>query len=714
MTPTFAFTPRRWLVAVSPLLMLLCLVLIVVNVMNYRHLHTEAFEQRTASYEAGTIKAASALDKMIVKVEQEAEALAAAITDGSLPVKDYEKALAEMLQRDPLFYGGAIAFAPYAFDPGRRLYAPYFARKDNALEFMYIEESYDYTDDKQEWFVKAMASGSRWSDPYFDASIGDILMTTYSAVVYKEDESGHRQAIAVVTIDVSLEALGNTVKALGLGSTGYAEIVNDKGVYLYTPTESRVLNQESLFDSHSWAHDNAFELLQQLIANSDTGLTKLYDPAHDTFQWVSVAPIPTTPWHIIGNFTDTEVESRTPMLRHVLMYIILGTVLFLFIALLYKQVATPGPDSIISWTTSILLSVVLIIGIGQIWLVSMKYSSDHDRAIFPVINQQAVAREIRDYNLRASEHLTAPPLTILTGIYIESMKFLGPSDLQIVGSIWQKYDIERHRGVERGIIFQGAAKLRMSEPVVLAQGDSELVRWQFSGEWRFKHYYMRYPLVKDVFGIGLFPRDIDDNILLLPDVDSYPYLVPSQLPGLSPDVFLLGWRITNTYFELHPWQRNTTFGRPATLKNEALPELYFSSEMEKVFINSVISSLTPLAIAMTITFIVLLISSRDKARLDALRTGVGFDIGICTSIFFVVVLSHIGLRANIVSDEVFYLEYFYLLMYCNLLWVCFHSILSGLDHSVLEKWTFGVSAKKVYFPINFLAIFGFTWLIFYS
>jgi hypothetical protein len=78
-----------------------------------------------------------------------------------------------------------------------------------------------------------------------------------------------------------------------------------------------------------------------------------------------------------------------------------------------------------------------------------------------------------------------------------------------------------------------------------------------------------------------------------------------------------------------------------------------------------------------------------------------------------VVLSHIGLRQRIVSEEIFYLEYFYLLMYSNLIWVCFHSILASLDHPLLEKLTFGLTAKKVFFPINFLIIFAFTWLIFY-
>ena len=710
----FEFSPRRSLVAISPVLMLLCLALAAGSIYDFLRLNNLADENRKASYIADTQAAANALDKTLVSVERQAEALAAAIGDGSLARENYKQTLAKMLQRDPAFYGGGIAFMPYEYDAQRRLYAPYFAKKGDTLEFMQIEDVYDYTDASQAWFGEAIASGSRWSAPYFDKSLGDILMTTYSAVVYRDDASGDRQPIGVVTIDISIESMGDAVKGFGLGSNGYLEIVSAEGVYLYSPTLSRVLNQDSIFDSTQWVQDKAFDKLHTLITDNENGLVKLHHVARDKHEWISATSLPTTPWHVVGVFAEPLEELHSPALRHRLMFIILGLVLFLSIVLLYKQVVPPAAGAIISWPSAILVTLVLVIGVGQIWRVTMQFASDSNRQVFPIVSQQAVDRLVEEYEQRAAKHLTAPPVVIPTGLYIESMKFLDNSDLQLVGGVWQKYNIDRDRGVERGVTFPGAAKLRVEEPVVLTIGDYELVRWQFSGDWRFKHQFARFPLLKDDFGIGILPRDKASNIMLVPDVESFPYLGSSQLPGLSPNVFLLGWRITDSSFELRPWQHNTTFGRPATLKNQALPEWYLSIGMEKVFVNSVISNLTPLAIAMTIAFMVLLISTRDLARLDILRTGVGFDLGICTSIFFVVALSHIGLRSNIISDEIFYLEYFYMLMYLNLIWVCCHSILSGFNAPSLEKWTFGVSAKKAFFPLNFLVIFIFTWLTFYS
>lgn len=714
MNRRFELSPRRALVLLSPFLMLASLLLVIFNVYDFMHINSVADEQRKAHYVLDTQSAANALDETLKEVQDQAEALAAAIGDGSLTKRNYKKALAAMLESDPAFYGGAIAFAPYAFDPERRLYAPYFAKRDGSLSFMHIEDAYDYTDANQKWFSEAIEFGSSWSAPYFDKSVGDILMTTYSAVVYRDSTSGGREAVAVVTIDISIESMGEVVRVFGLDSNGYLEIVSAEGRYLYSPTLSRVLNQESLFDSAQWLHNAAFDELRALIANNETGLVELHSASSDVHEWISATSLPTTPWHVVGVFAEPLEESHSPELRHRLMFIILGVVFFLSIALLYKQVVKPKPGDIISWPTAILVTLVLVVGVGQIWNVTMQYASDSAREFVPITSEQDVINVVNEFKQRAAEQLTAPPIVIPTGIYIEAMKFLDNSDLQVVGGIWQRYHILEDAGIERGVTLPGAARLRVQEPLVVPLGDYELVRWQFSGEWRFKHQFTRFPLLKDDFGIAVMPRDKASNIMLVPDVNSFPYLGPSLLPGLSPNVFLLGWRITESSFELRPWEHNTTFGRPATLKNQTLPEWYFSIAMEKVFVNSVISNLTPLAIAMTIAFIVLLISTRDIARLDILRTGVGFDIGICTSIFFVVALSHIGLRNNIVSDEIFYLEYFYMLMYVNLVWVCCHSILSGFNHAALDKWTLGVSAKKAYFPVNFLIIFVFTWLAFYS
>jgi len=719
MATSLSVPRRRFAILAAWLILPACVGLVLVSVLSYLSLREEAVDAQRQVYLADTRHAADVFHSGMGRVERAAETLAGAVGDGSLAPARYEAALREMVVSDPLFYGGAIAFAPYAFDPGRRLYGPYFSKKAAGLEFMYIEDGYDYTRDEYEWFGAAMRSGSRWSEPYFDESVGDILMTTYSAVIRRPGRDGQPVPVGVVTIDIAVDAVGKAVEALGVGGSGYPEVVTGQGRYLYSPDQSRVLEQVSLFEEGRWQEDEGFRQLRKLLEQGSGGMVEVRDAATGREDWVSVAPVDETGWRIVGNYAAVEVDPRSAALRHRLMWIILGLVLASGTLLLRWQVAPPPAGAVLSWPTSALVSAVLVIGAIAVWTVALGYASGHDRVLYSITSSQALAREIEDLDQRAREHLTEQPVYIPTGLYVESMKFLSATDIQMVGSVWQKFDAAGSGSLERGIILPGAATVRMGDTYtsgISGTADSdggELVRRQFQADLRIDLDYSRFPLVKDLVGIGIFPRDTQANVALVPDLASYPYLAPSSLPGLGPDVFLPGWRLERSYFELRPWRHHTTFGEQATVTRENLPELYFTVEIQKAFFHAIVSYLTPLTIAALISFFTLAVSTRDKNKLDILRTGVGFELGISASVFFVVVLSHIGLRERIVSEQVFYLEYFYLLQYGNLLWVCCRSILSGLESPVLDRLAFGVTARKAFFPVNLLCIFGFTWCSFY-
>ena len=297
---------------------------------------------------------------------------------------------------------------------------------------------------------------------------------------------------------------------------------------------------------------------------------------------------------------------------------------------------------------------------------------------------------------------------------MESIKFTSPNDILLIGTVWQKFDSEKHSHVARGVIFPGAETVRMSAPSVSRSGDTEIVRWKFQGSLRISLDYRRFPLILDSVSLPMMPKDTMGHAMLIPDLDSYPYLAATSLPGISPDVFIAGWQLKRSFFELREWHHRTTFGLNDSFNVDNYPELYLTMEIEKVFIHAFISFLTPLIIAFVMVFILVLLSTRDKERLEFMRTGIGFDIGVSASIFFVVVLSHISLRQRIITEDIFYLEYFYLLMYANMLWVCFHSIFNGTHPDAMRKLTMGLTAKKAYFPVSFAIIFLFTLATFYA
>lgn len=217
-TPTLPRRSPRLIKWVWPVVVGLLLVLAAFSTVRYGELREDSYAVVRDQFAIDVVAEAGEFYQFMAGVEMSAENLAQMISDGEISRDSYIGALKDLVESDGLYYGGAIAFAPYAYDPDVRLYAPYYAKKDDSLEYMQIEDSYDYTLDEQTWFGEAMASGSRWSAPYFDDAVGDILMTTYSAVIYQPGAEGQKKPIGVVTIDISIDDIGLIMQSLNYGS----------------------------------------------------------------------------------------------------------------------------------------------------------------------------------------------------------------------------------------------------------------------------------------------------------------------------------------------------------------------------------------------------------------------------------------------------------------------------------------------------------------
>ena len=709
--PAWSQRSRQLINWIWPAAVILLFVIAAFNIVEYGDLRAQSYAAIREQEATDVIAEAQQFQQIIARAEEAAENLAQSISDGRISRDSYKQALSDLVQSDDLHYGGAIAFTPYAYEPQTQLYAPYFARKNGGLEFMQIEDSYDYTLPEHTWFGEAIHSGNRWSDPYFDDSLGDILMTTYSAVIYQNGPGDAKEPIGVVTIDIGVDDIGRIVQTLDYGSKGYAEVVTSDGTYLFSPEKERVLEKASILSSGRWNDAEGVQRLRERLREGSSGVVELYAADDTSPTWVTIAPIESTGWRIVDTFEQAEIAPRTVPMRQKFMFAIAMVVMGLVVLLIFGNFFKPA-DGIISWTTAGLLTFVFAAGINVIWEVTSQYDSSRHRQLTEISSQREALAVQHKVSALSRQHTSREPLFIPTGVYIESLKFTSPNDILLIGSVWQKFDLEKHSDVIRGVLFPGAETVRMSEPSVSRSGNTEVVRWKFQGSLRLALDYRRFPLILDSVSLGLLPRDTLGNVMLVPDLGAYPYLTPKSLPGMGPDAFLAGWALERSFFELRKWRQRTTYGLSDGFEIENFPELYWTVEIEKVFIHAFISFLTPLILAFIMVFILLLLSTRDREKLAFMRTGVGFDIGVSASIFFVVVLSHISLRQKIVSEEIFYLEYFYLLMYANMLWVCFHSILNVKNPEVVSRLTLGVTAKKAYFPVSFAIMFAFTWITF--
>ncbi len=101
-----------------------------------------------------------------------------------------------------------------------------------------LPEGYDPR--KRPWYQDAAKAGeSTLTEPYADASTGELIVTVTTPILSKE------KLVGVVGGDIQIGVLGDIVRSLDLGGIGYAFLVNDKGVVLIHPDKKNTLKKLS-------------------------------------------------------------------------------------------------------------------------------------------------------------------------------------------------------------------------------------------------------------------------------------------------------------------------------------------------------------------------------------------------------------------------------------------------------------------------------------
>jgi hypothetical protein len=134
------------------------------------------------------------------EVEKSLSELADKIHGISLTPAEMPVILTAFLKKNPVIYGSTLAFAPKEAESNRHVGSPYIYRTGSEFRQVELPESFDYT--VSEWYaVPAKTKTASWSNPYFDAGGGGVLMVTYSIPVF---DNGNNLT-GVLTCDLALK-----------------------------------------------------------------------------------------------------------------------------------------------------------------------------------------------------------------------------------------------------------------------------------------------------------------------------------------------------------------------------------------------------------------------------------------------------------------------------------------------------------------------------
>lgn len=655
-----------------------------------------------------TFKATQSIDSIVREAMGQVDQVAKDMSDGKL---DREGALARLrdgLVKHPYFFGSTVTYRPYAYDPKRRLSSSYYARRNGRIEFIALDTVYDYTRPEFDWFGPVLETGPLWTQPYYDEAARTFMITYSAPFSGIETATGRRGALGVVTVDISMDEIRRIIESLDLGPTGFGALVSQKGVYLYHPNTELVVAHKTLAQIAEERNDKDRLILATEVLRRASGVLDHQSTSTGLAAWLIYAPVPSTGWSLQNTFVKDDLPWDSNNLRRQLVRINIALLIFSAstLALILRAYSGSLPRL---WAASAITALLLVLAIGHLWSLALAFDS-HAAGEGVRIHDRATLQNVMNAYLRTCEERhTEPPVYVPTGIFIESASFTASNDLAVTGYLWQKYTLGTHDALTRGFTIGDATSLVVTENYRQKENGAEVVRWYFNCTVRQHIDHSRYPLEQEKIGLRILHKDLNHNVVLVPDLGSYKFVNPTSLPGLEKGTMLPGWTLTRSFFELRKRRYDTNFGLERSLSKEDFPSLYFNVVIRRVFVDAFISNLTPLIIVTILLFTLLMIAVKDERLVGFMQAGSGRVLNICVAMFFVIAFSHIDIRRRIAAEQIFYLEYFYFILYISMLWISINSVLFAMGKNItFIQYRENLLSKLLFWPVLLSLLFAVT------
>jgi hypothetical protein len=645
------------------------------------------------------VRAAGVIDESLKRFQLVVRTAGDDLTSGRTPADGLIDRLRVAIDTTPQMSGIGAAFVPLAHDPNIRLYAPYFQRKGDAVELVQLDSQYDYTQGPTEWYDSALKSGPTWSEP--SAERAGAAVVEYSVPF----RTGGRQAPAgVIHGTMSLAEINDTVSSLDLGEFGYSFLVAKNGFLISHPFADEYAPERR---AQATRAADAERMLRTIPAGTHAIVEDVIDPVTGEPCWLFSEPVPSTGWTVGVVFFKEESSQNRLLRRQEIRFAVALVVTICLILALILEPYRASYDMHTLWTGSALGSVILLIAIGWLWVVGYGAKSANAAPGTVFVDKGSVRRFVIDSTRSALKRSGALPIFVPTGVFIETLEIAGPNSINVTALVWQRYARNIPRTVTRGFLLPDAADRTTTELYRRQDAESETIGWLVKAAIRQSFDYSRYPLDQQDFQLRIWHQDLDGNVVLLPDLDSYKIIHPLARAGLEKTFALPGWVVERTQFSSRPANRTTTFGIDGNGADSST-ELSFDVVINRRIIEPMFSNLLPLAVSGFMVFLLLLIV-KESTRGNVVQT-----LSAYASLFFVVILSELDLRRRVSGASILYIEYFYFVMYGMILTSALVTLTNGwpgLFPRVEERQHF--LPKLLFWPLMLSTLAVITLCVFY-
>lgn len=358
------------------------------------------------------------------------------------------------------------------------------------------------------------------------------------------------------------------------------------------------------------------------------------------------------------------------------------------------------------WNISNSVSLLFLVLIGLIWLYTNK---KYD----PNINQLTNQEQVNNYLTEKFPDIAKQRIPM--GVFIQSLKFNNSSEVNLTGYVWQIYEESKYKDFQNedipvGFIFPEAVDSGSNvEPQLKFRnkidGNKEAIVWYFEVTLKQKFNYLKYPFDHKTVWIRFWSRDKGKNTVLVPSFASYKSTKKKDSFGYDRNIVLGHWRLLNTFFDYRKHKYDTGFGIYGKDYPRNQPELYFNIVIKRRFLNSFIIYIMPIVIIACLVFATLMMITKDEKQASIFGINTSGVIGVCSGLFFVILVSQVQIREEFAASSTVYVEFFYPLMYISLLGISVNSYLfsnTKKDKNSLLKWIDyedNIIPKLIYWPV---------------
>ena len=282
-----------------------------------------------------------------------------------------------------------------------------------------------------------------------------------------------------------------------------------------------------------------------------------------------------------------------------------------------------------------------------------------------------------DAYLAANAPAGIEPIRIPTGVLVQSMEFLNGDNVQVTGYIWQRYGSDVPEDLQRGVVLPEAIReaYDQKEAYRYEEDGVETVGWYFYATVREAFEYAQYPFDEQNLWLRLWPRDMSEDIVLVPDFGSYPTLEPTALPGIESEFVYTGWSPVYSGFTYSVQPLGTSLGIGQAGEYQNQPELYFNFILDRDFAGPFFEHLIFAIAVSSLLFGLVTLTTDDENLKSKFGLSTAGVLGAASGLLFAVILKHNQLRNLAGNRGVSYIETIPVLLYIVIVVVVLNAIL---------------------------------------